>query len=162
MGYWSMGRIQGQVIDADECYIMRGIFIVYWCWWDYKTCMYGTHMVLVWYIVANVGGTLGLCIGASLLTVFEFCEFGILSLIRCMKSTRSRNSTSTRGSQVKVKVAADDKLVRYWRRYNITSSVAAVVSLSMSWQTNCLTNLYMEEGSWKYKTLQLVWLLFVF
>ena len=77
--------------------------------------MYGTSMVLVWYIVANVGGTLGLCIGASLLTVFEFCEFGILSLIRCMKSTRSRNSTSTRGSQVKVKVAASpgDRLVRY-------------------------------------------------
>ena len=44
---------------------------------------------------ANIGGTLGLCIGASLLTICEFIEFGLLSCLRGVKRcTNSRNSAT--------------------------------------------------------------------
>ena len=32
------------------------------------------------FVLANVGGTLGLCVGASILTLFEFIEFGFMLL----------------------------------------------------------------------------------
>lgn len=34
------------------------------------------------FVVANIGGTLGVGIGASLLTFFEFFEFGLLQVIK--------------------------------------------------------------------------------
>ncbi|XP_067945041.1 acid-sensing ion channel 1-like [Watersipora subatra] len=42
-------------------------------------------------MIANLGGTLGLCIGASALTVCEFCEFGIklVSLYLCKKPKKN-------------------------------------------------------------------------
>lgn len=34
------------------------------------------------FFLANLGGTLGVCVGASFLTLCEFAEFGILSLMK--------------------------------------------------------------------------------
>ena len=48
----------------------------------------------IWLFPANIGGTLGLCIGASLLTICEFIEFGLLSCLRGAKRcTKSKNNS---------------------------------------------------------------------
>lgn len=41
------------------------------------------HMLL--YFAANLGGTLGLCVGASALTVCEFIEFLIIAISTVIK-----------------------------------------------------------------------------
>jgi len=43
-------------------------------------------------LAGNLGGTLGLCIGASLLTICEFIQFGVFSLIRCVNRKREQES----------------------------------------------------------------------
>ena len=45
------------------------------------------------FLTANLGGTLGLCMGASLLSIFELFEFCILRLHR-FKQSRSVTPTS--------------------------------------------------------------------
>ncbi|XP_067945432.1 acid-sensing ion channel 4-B-like [Watersipora subatra] len=39
-------------------------------------------------MIANVGGTLGVCLGASALTICEFLEFGILAVFKWLKSRK--------------------------------------------------------------------------
>ncbi|XP_067945342.1 acid-sensing ion channel 2-like [Watersipora subatra] len=41
-------------------------------------------------LIANLGGTLGVCIGGSLLTLFEFAEFGIISLTNLLAKRQSK------------------------------------------------------------------------
>ncbi|XP_067943165.1 acid-sensing ion channel 1-like [Watersipora subatra] len=45
-------------------------------------------------VVANIGGTMGVCIGASALTVCEFIQFGIQAIKRRYNKWRKQNSTS--------------------------------------------------------------------
>ena len=45
-------------------------------------------------IVANLGGTLGVCIGASFLTLCEFMQFGVISLIRLCKRLKKPRSAA--------------------------------------------------------------------
>ena len=40
------------------------------------------------FFLANVGGTLGVCLGASALTICEFLEFGILAVFKWLKSRK--------------------------------------------------------------------------
>ena len=42
-------------------------------------------------IPANFGGTLGVCIGASLLTICEFIQFGVIIFIKVCKRWRKLN-----------------------------------------------------------------------
>ena len=55
-------------------------------------------MLICIFVAANVGGTLGLCIGMSILTVCELIEFVILQIYRLLNSklsgsTRVQNIT---------------------------------------------------------------------
>ena len=40
-------------------------------------------------VLSNVGGTMGLCMGVSVITIFEFCSL-ILSLIRTLFKSNNR------------------------------------------------------------------------
>ncbi len=50
-------------------------------------------------ITANLGGGLGVCLGASLLTLVEFIEFSILSIahVLCYKRPGQVQTTSSTG-----------------------------------------------------------------
>mgnify|MGYP001792883093 CR=1 FL=1 len=55
-----------------------------------ETWLYISSILFI--ITANLGGTLGLCIGASMLTVCEFIEHGIVSLVYCYKRCKYNQS----------------------------------------------------------------------
>ena len=44
-------------------------------------------------LLANFGGQMGLYLGASLLTILEFCDFALLTLVRKVKATFTINKT---------------------------------------------------------------------
>ena len=50
----------------------------------------------MFYILANLGGTLGVCIGGSILTIIEFLEFAILQVTHalCGCSKKPKKSAS--------------------------------------------------------------------
>lgn len=47
------------------------------------------------YFVANLGGTFGICVGASILTLIEFMEFLILSLSKILLDKLKRKTNIT-------------------------------------------------------------------
>lgn len=55
----------------------------------YSTSIFHRHL----YFAANLGGTYGVCFGASILTFLEFLEFFILGLTRflCKRATKENN-----------------------------------------------------------------------
>lgn len=51
-------------------------------------CSYSIRFTVFFHSTGNLGGTLGLALGASLLTLAEFLEFMILSILRCWQRNK--------------------------------------------------------------------------
>ena len=47
-----------------------------------------------WQVISDLGGSLGLCLGASLLTVVEFMEFFFLMFVACVKKCKAGKSAN--------------------------------------------------------------------
>jgi len=82
---------------------------------------YTVYSSCVLYISASLGGTFGVSLGASILTMFEFVEFVTLSVARLIVQLADKSSKSTPIKPFKNSVSADSNdhsLQETWRQEN--------------------------------------------
>lgn len=78
----------------------------------YVICFINMCIILC-YVLANLGGTLGVCLGASLLTLIEMFEFAIISLLHLLfygKKVKVTADNSTEAPQLPEKSRAGEPL----------------------------------------------------